>query len=199
MYKKYIKRFLDLLLASIISIFLIPFLIVFWILIKMDDKGPLFYLGERLGRDGRVFRMYKLRTMKVEAPDLRNSDGSTFSSEDDPRLTKLGKFLRKSSLDEIPQVINVLKGDMSFVGPRPDLPEHKAVYNSNELKKLEVLPGITGFNQAYYRNSISWKERLKFDVYYTENVSLLLDIKIILKTIHGVLLQKGIYSRESNG
>lgn len=107
------------------------------ILIKIEDRGPIFYFGKRLGKNGRIFKMYKLRSMKVNAPDLRNSDGSTYNSDDDPRLTKMGKILRKTSLDELPQIINVLKGDMSFVGPRPDLPEHINFYEGDELKKLE--------------------------------------------------------------
>jgi undecaprenyl phosphate N,N'-diacetylbacillosamine 1-phosphate transferase len=197
MYRKFIKRLLDILIAITFCIFLIPFLLMAWLVIKMDDKGPIFYLGERLGKDGNVFKMYKLRTMKVKAQDIRNPDGSTFSSENDPRLTRIGKFLRKSSLDEVPQVINVLKGEMSFVGPRPDLPEHKEMYDFEEMKKLDVLPGITGYNQAYFRNSIIWKERLKNDVYYTKNISFLFDLKIIIKTFQGVILKKDIYTQEN--
>lgn len=163
------------------------------ILVVTEDGGPIFYKGKRLGEKGKIFKMYKFRSMKVDAPDLRNEDGSTFNSEDDPRLTKMGKILRKTSLDELPQLINVLIGDMSFVGPRPDLPEHITYYEKNEMKKLEVKPGITGYNQAFYRNSIEWKERLKNDVHYSENLSLYFDLKILVVTIVNVLNKKGIY------
>ena len=193
MYKNKIKRILDV----ILSIMLIPFIVfvsvIIVILIISEDKGPIFYKGKRLGERGSVFKMYKFRSMKVNAPDLRNDDGSTFNSENDPRLTKVGKFLRKTSLDELPQIINVLTGDMSFVGPRPDLPEHITYYVGNEMKKLEVKPGITGYNQAFYRNSIEWKERLKNDVHYSENVTFLFDFKILIFTLINVLNKKGIY------
>jgi lipopolysaccharide/colanic/teichoic acid biosynthesis glycosyltransferase len=163
------------------------------IFIKLEDRGPIFYCGKRLGKDGKVFRMYKLRSMKVNAPDLRNEDGSTYNSDDDPRLTRVGKIIRKTSLDELPQLFNVLKGDMSFIGPRPDLPEHMNYYEGNEVRKLEVLPGISGYNQAYYRNAAEWKQRLQNDVYYVNNISFWLDFKILFKTVEGVILRKGIY------
>lgn len=196
MYKNTIKRILDI----VLSIILIPFIafasIIIVILINFEDKGPIFYKGKRLGEKGNVFKMYKFRSMKVNAPDLRNEDGSTFNSENDPRLTQVGKFLRKTSLDELPQIINVLTGDMSFIGPRPDLPEHITYYEGDEIKKLEVKPGITGYNQAFYRNSIEWKERLKNDVYYSKNVTLLFDFKILIVTLINVLNKKGIYKDE---
>ena len=154
MYKKYFKRILDLALAIIALPIWFIILIVIGPLIYFEDKGPIFYNAPRLGKNGKIFKMYKFRSMKVNAPDIRNEDGSTFNSEDDPRLTKVGRILRKTSIDEIPQVLNVLKGDMSFIGPRPDLPEHKNYYEGNEIRKLEVKPWITGYNQAYYRNAI---------------------------------------------
>jgi lipopolysaccharide/colanic/teichoic acid biosynthesis glycosyltransferase len=194
MYQKYIKRVLDL----VISILLLPFILLIiaicGILIKLEDGGPVFYCGKRLGKDGKVFKMYKLRTMKVNAPDIRNPDGSTYNAEDDPRLTKIGKFLRKTSLDELPQFFNVIKGEMSIIGPRPDLPEHINYYTSYEIKKLSVLPGITGYNQAYYRNSVEWKKRLQNDIYYVKNISFLLDLKILFKTIIKVLKREGVNS-----
>jgi len=118
----------------------------------------------------------------MNAPDVRNEDGSTFIAFDDPRRTKIGKFLRKTSLDETPQLLNVIKGDMSIIGPRPDLPDHLALYVGNEELKLKVRPGLTGFNQAYFRNSVPWKERIRHDIYYIDNLSLWLDIKIFIKT-----------------
>lgn len=180
------------------AVVLLPFailvIVICGILIKLEDGGPIFYCGKRLGKNGRIFTMFKLRTMQVNAPDLRNPDGSTYNSDDDPRLTKVGRILRKTSLDEIPQIFNILIGNMSFIGPRPDLPEHISCYEDYEKRKLEVLPGISGYNQAYYRNSIEWKERLKNDVYYVDHISFFVDIKIVLKTIKNILLRKGIYA-----
>lgn len=139
--------------------------------------------------------MYKFRTMKRNAPDIRNADGSTYNAKNDPRLTRIGAFLRSSSLDELPQIINILKNEMSFIGPRPDLPEHIKLYSNKELKKLSVLPGITGYNQAYFRNSVSFKERLKNDLYYIRHLSFCLDLKIFIKTIEGIVLRRGVYGR----
>jgi len=194
LYKKYLKRILDIIFALMLIPVILPIIVICGVLIKFEDGGPAFYKGYRLGKDKKVFKMYKLRTMKVNAPDIRNEDGSTFNSDSDPRLTRIGRFLRKTSLDELPQIFNVLIGDMSFIGPRPDLPEHINYYADNDIRKLEVLPGISGYNQAYYRNSTEWKNRLKNDVYYVDNISLWLDIKILFKTIEGILLKKGIYS-----
>ena len=168
------------------------------LLIKLEDRGPVFYCSKRLGKNGLVFNMYKLRSMKVNAPDIRNKDGSTYNSNDDFRLTGIGRILRKTSLDEIPQIFNVLRGDMSFIGPRPDLPEHIYYYEGEEIKKLEVLPGISGYNQAYFRNAADWKQRLKNDVYYVSNISLSLDSKIFFKTISSILMRNGIYVSTSN-
>lgn len=194
MYQKCIKRLLDILLA----LFLMPFVLfivgICGLLIIFDDGSPIFYLSDRLGKDGRKFKMYKLRTMKVNAPDIRNDDGSTFNSDHDSRLTRLGRVFRKTSFDELPQLFNVFTGDMSFIGPRPDLPEHIHCYNGDEKRKLEVFPGISGYNQAYFRNSAEWKQRLKNDIYYVDNISLVLDVKIFFKTIIGILMHKGIYT-----
>ena len=193
MYAKFIKRLFDiffslfgLIILFVVFLFVAPF-------IFLEDKGPIFYNAKRLGRNGKVFKMYKFRTMKVNSSDIRNKDGSTYNGNDDPRLTKVGRFLRKTSIDELPQFINVFIGNMSIIGPRPDLPEHIHEYNKTEKRKLEVLPGITGYNQAFFRNSISWHERLKNDVYYVENISFLLDVKIVFKTIKTVLCREKIY------
>ncbi|MBI9008540.1 MAG: sugar transferase [Tenericutes bacterium] len=193
MYRKFIKRILDLLISLFILPFFILILILFSLIIYIDDKGPIFYNSSRLGKNGKVFKMYKLRSMKVHAPDIRNKDGSTYNSKDDPRLTKIGKFIRKTSIDEIPQVLNIIIGNMSFVGPRPDLPEHKNLYDGNENRKLEIKPGVTGYNQAYYRNTIEWKKRIKNDIYYIDNISFIFDVKIVLKTIKVILLRKNVY------
>ncbi len=198
MYKNIIKRILDILLSIIL---LLPFLISLVIItpiIYFTDKGKIFYNASRLGKNGKIFKMYKYRTMKEKSPDLRNKDGSTYNGDNDLRVTKIGKILRKTSLDEIPQILNVLKGDMSFIGPRPDLPEHIKEYQGDEKRKLEVLPGITGYNQAYYRNSIEWKERIKNDIYYIDNLTFFLDIKIFFKTIGTVIKKDNVYIKEKN-
>jgi len=195
LYKRYIKRILDLALAVSLLPVLLLFSLILCPLIFLEDGGPPFYVSERLGKGGRVFRMYKFRTMKPDAPDIRNADGSTYNAKNDPRLTRIGAFLRSSSLDELPQIINILKNEMSFIGPRPDLPEHIRLYSRNELKKLSVLPGITGYNQAYFRNSVSFKERLKNDLYYVRHLSFCLDLRIFFKTIEGIVLKRGIYGR----
>lgn len=135
--------------------------------------------------------------MKVNAPDIRNTDGTTFNSDTDPRVTKVGHFIRKTSLDELPQIFNVLKGDMSFIGPRPDLPDALKVYTGNEAKRNSVRPGITGYSQAYFRNNIEIHERFKQDVYYAENVSFALDFKILLKTISTVVCGRNVYRNGS--
>lgn len=195
MYHKY-KRILDIIFSLLLMPLLIPILFIVGILIYKEDKGPLFYNAKRLGKNGNIFRMFKFRSMKVNAPDIRNEDGSTFNSEKDIRLTKTGSFIRKTSIDELPQVFNVLIGNMSFVGPRPDLPEQYELYSESDKKKLKVKPGITGYNQAYFRNTIPWKERINNDVYYIENLSFLMDVKIIIKTILSVFLRKNVYSND---
>ncbi|UTH12341.1 sugar transferase [Macrococcoides canis] len=192
MYKKYFKRIIDLYMCYVIFP---PFLIIsllISILIKLEDGGHVFYRSTRLGLNKTHFKIYKFRSMKEDAPDYRNADGSTFNSDDDPRITKVGRLLRKTSLDELPQIFNVIKGDMSFIGPRPDTVEAIDIYSKEEEKKLKVKPGITGYNQAFYRNSISQQEKFKNDVYYVDNQSLFFDIKIIIRTLYSVLFSKNI-------
>lgn len=192
MYNNFFKRVFDLILALIVFLFFFIILVIIGPIIYFQDKGSIFYNAPRLGKNGKVFKMYKFRSMKMNAPDLRNDDGSTFNSEDDPRLTKIGKFIRKTSLDELPQIINVLVGDMSFIGPRPDLPEALGFYNEEEIQKLDVRPGITGYNQAYYRNSITQSEKFKNDILYVNNISLIVDIRIFFATIINVIRRKNI-------
>lgn len=198
MYKRLFKRLVDLILSIISFPFWLIILVILGPIIYFQDKGSIFYNAPRLGKGGKIFKMYKFRSMKVNAPDIRNEDGSTFNSEDDPRLTKIGKFIRKTSIDETPQILNVLKGDMSIIGPRPDLPEHMELYESIEARKLEAKPGITGYNQAYYRNTVSWRERIQNDIYYIDNLSLWLDIKIFLKTVISVLKREDIYVTDNS-
>lgn len=198
LYAKVFKRFFDIVFAIILMPFFLILYIIVGISIKLDDGGPIFYCGERLGRYGKPFKMYKFRSMKINAPDIRNKDGSTFNSEDDPRLTKIGKFIRKTSIDETPQILNVIKGDMSIIGPRPDLPEHRELYKGNEERKLEIRPGVTGYNQAYFRNTIPWRQRIQNDIYYIDYLSLRLDIKIFFKTIISVLKCEDVFIAESS-
>ncbi|MBP3866505.1 MAG: sugar transferase, partial [Eggerthellaceae bacterium] len=142
------------------------------------------------------FTMYKLRSMKVNAPDLVMEDGSTYNGADDPRMTRVGSFMRKTSLDEIPQFLNVLKGDMSVVGPRPDLKRETELYEGNESLKLTVKPGVTGYAAVYGRNSLPWHDRLALDVEYVRKRSFPLDVKVFLKTFETVFKQEGIYVEE---
>lgn len=173
-------------------------LVVVGPMIYFQDKGSIFYNAPRLGKDGEIFKMYKFRSMKMNAPDLRNEDGSTFNAEDDPRLTKIGKFIRKTSLDETPQLLNIIKGDMSIIGPRPDLPEHMELYEGNEVRKLEIRPGVTGYNQAYFRNTISWKERIKNDIYYIDHLTMWMDIKVFFKTAVSVLKREDVFVEQKS-
>lgn len=197
MYKKIIKRILDLLIGLIALPFVILITIIVAPMIYLNDKGPVFFNALRLGKDGKPFKMFKFRSMKVNAPDIRNKDGSTYNGDDDPRVTNIGRMMRKTSIDEIPQFLNVLLGNMSFIGPRPDPLDDMKIYTEDQKKKLSVRPGITGYNQAYYRNSVEQDEKFEHDVYYAENVSFLLDVKIFIKTISTVLLQDNVYNDAS--
>ena len=200
MYRKIWKRVFDIIFAVLALPFFLILVMIVAIMILGDDHGPIFYVADRLGKDGKTFKMYKFRSMKVNAPDYRNTDGSTFNSMNDNRVTAVGKFLRKTSIDEVPQIINVLIGDMSFIGPRPDLPDAINIYSEKDKKKLSVLPGITGFSHAYYRNSSTLEQRFSADSYYAEHVTLLGDIKILFKSIQTIIMQKNIYrnSGEAN-
>ncbi|MBD1221310.1 sugar transferase [Virgibacillus halodenitrificans] len=198
MYKNLFKRIFDLILALIALPFWSVILVIVGTIIYFQDKGSIFYNAPRLGKDGEVFKMYKFRSMKMNAPDFRNNDGSTFNAEDDPRLTRIGKFIRKTSLDETPQLLNIIKGDMSIIGPRPDLPEHRELYEGNEERKLEIRPGVTGYNQAYFRNTVPWKERIQNDIYYIDHLSWWLDNKIFFKTAISVLKREDVFVTEKN-
>ncbi len=188
----YIKRFFDLLFSLIVLPFVLIIIVIIAPFIWIEDKGPIFYAGKRIGYMGKPFGMLKFRSMKVNAPDIRLEDGSTYNGDDDPRVTKVGKFLRKTSLDEIPQFLNVLVGQMSLIGIRPDPLDWLEKYNEHERIILTVKPGITGYNQAYFRNSVDGLVKLKNDVYYAENISFWLDVKIFFKTIKTVLFRENI-------
>ena len=195
MYKKFFKRLIDIVLSLIALPFVLLVIVIMAPFIYLEDKGPVFYNAERRGKDGKPFKMFKLRSMYVNAPDIRTADGSTFNSDKDPRVTKIGRFMRKTSIDELPQILNVLIGDMSFIGPRPTVtttPWEQVQELSK--KRLQVRPGITGYVQAYYRNSIGHDEKVRLACYYVDNVSFMLDVKILLQTVKSVLKRENIYS-----
>lgn len=187
-----LKRFIDVIFSLIAIGFLWPLWIIVGIIIKLDSHGPVFFRQLRLGKNGRPFRIFKLRTMYQNAPFVRNEDGSARVYENDPRVTKIGRFLRKYSVDETPQFINVFLGEMSLVGPRPDLFEQIQYYEESEMCKLKMKPGITGVGQVKGRNSIPWKIRKKLDCWYVKNFSLKLDIIIMCKTLSQIIRPRGV-------
>lgn len=193
-YRTIIKRILDIVISLIALSFITIIGIPVAIAIKLEDGGSVFFLGTRYGKNMKKFKMYKFRSMKMNAKDIRNADGTTYNSANDDRQTKVGRLLRKTSIDELPQFINVLKGDMSLVGPRPSPMGNEHTYTDFVKRKFKVRPGITGYNQALLRNSATLEERYKNDVYYAEHVSLFFDIKIIVMTVKGVLGRKNIYN-----
>ena len=196
MYKNFFKRFFDILISLIALPFVLLAIVIVAPFIYFTDKGPVFYNAERLGKKGKIFKMYKLRSMRVNSPNLRNADGSTYNADDDPRVTKIGRIMRKTSIDELPQFLNVLKGDMSLIGPRAHLTTSFKSFeelDENRQKRLMVRPGITGYNQAYYRNSVTADQKIINDVYYVENLSFILDVKVIFKTVATVLGRKNVY------
>lgn len=192
MYKRIFKRVIDIILALLATPFVLLVILIFGPIIYFSDKGPIFYNASRLGQKGSSFKMFKLRTMIVNAPDLRLPDGSTYNSDDDPRVTRVGKLLRKTSLDEFPQFLNVLIGDMSIIGPRPDTVDQLPSYQGENIIILDIRPGITGYNQAFFRNSIDASEKMKNDCFYVKNMSFRLDLKIFFSTISAVVLRKNI-------
>ena len=195
-YQLGIKRAIDIVACVIALPFVLIILIPVAIAIKVEDGGPLFYHSMRIGKGFKEFGMLKFRSMKVNAPDLRNEDGSTFNSKTDPRVTKIGHFLRETSLDEIPQVFNVLAGQMSIIGPRAGDVESKDTYEEDEKDKLLIRPGITGYTQAYYRNGLGVREKRLYDAWYAHSVSFGLDVKIFFRTIKTVLTHENVYTNE---
>ncbi|MGI6587883.1 MAG: sugar transferase [Peptococcia bacterium] len=181
-----VKRSLDFVFAVILLIVLSPLMLLVAIAIKLDSRGPVFFKQERPGKGARIFTIYKFRTMSVETEKA----GKPLS--DLARMTKVGSFLRKTSIDELPQLFNILKGEMSFIGPRPLLVEYLEYYSSEQKRRHEVKPGISGWAQVNGRNAISWEEKFKYDIWYVNNQSLLLDIKILFLTVYNVLRRKGI-------
>ncbi len=183
-----VKRAVDILLSLALLAALSPLLVAIALLVKYSSPGEIIFKQRRAGKNGKNFTIYKFRTMVQDAP--KSALGS-YCYQDDPRLTGIGKILRKASLDELPQFLNILKGEMSFVGPRPDLPHHAEKYSSFQRKRLRMKPGITGRAQVNGRNELSWDERIKLDVEYIETWSLLSDMKIIFRTFTVVFTGRG--------
>ncbi len=188
-----LKRILDLTVAVPALVVLSPVLAACALAVRLSSSGPVFFRQARLGLGGAAFHLLKFRSMRHNCPPLRNPDGSAFTGEDDPRVTRVGRFLRKTSLDELPQLINVLRGDMSLVGPRPDLVDQIRYYSEAEKRKLEVKPGITGLAQISGRNSITWERRKALDVEYVRRRSFRFDLVILARTIPYVVLRKDIH------
>lgn len=192
----FIKRLLDIFISLLLSVPIFLIILPFEVLILIEDGFPIFYNSWRMGKNGVPFKMLKLRSMYNNSPDLRNDDGSTMNSPKDPRVTRIGRFIRKTSIDELPQIFNVLIGNMSFVGPRPSLtntPYNQ--YDEIRKKRVSVRPGITGYSQAYFRNSIEQEEKFKYDCYYVDHMSFFLDLKILCKTFISVFRSKNIYNK----
>lgn len=189
MYKSF-KRFLDILVSLLFLIVLSPLMLITALAIKLDSKGPVIFKQERLGLGGKVFLIYKFRSMCENAEHMGTGQ---YSFADDMRVTKVGKILRATSIDELPQLVNILKGEMSFIGPRPPLTYHPwniSEYTDEQLRMFEVRPGITGWAQVNGRKHTEWHERIRLNVYYVENMSLFLDIKILFMTVFSVLKNK---------
>lgn len=187
MYKNYFKRFLDFTVAMILLLLIWPFLLIVTIGLHFANKGAgAFFIQERPGKDEKIFKIFKFKTMT----DQRDAQGNLLPDCD--RLTKVGKFIRSTSIDELPQLLNVLKGDMSIIGPRPLLVQYLPLYSKEQARRHEVRPGITGWAQCNGRNGISWQKKFELDVWYVDNCSLLLDLKIILFTIKKVLSRENV-------
>ena len=191
--QRIIKRATDIAISLFVLALSSPLFLLLLLAVRLDSRGGALFRQARVGRDGKLFTIYKLRTMVANAADLRNPDGSTFNAERDPRITRVGRLLRRTSLDELPQLINVLKGDMSIVGPRPDLPDQVRYYTDRQKKRLAVKPGLTGWAIIHGRNNLPWETRRELDVQYVESYSLWLDCLILLRTLALVLARKGVY------
>ena len=200
LFYEFFKRGLDLLLSTIGIIVAIPIFLIIGIWIKLESKGPIIFSQKRVGQNGKIFNMYKLRSMVVNAEELKEKlkennemSGPMFKMQYDPRITKIGRFIRKTSIDELPQLINVIKGDMSLVGPRPSLPEEVDQFEKWMLKRLDVKPGLTCYWQVSGRNNIDFEDWMKLDIKYVSERSLFLDIKLIFKTVVVLFGDKNAY------
>jgi len=190
MYKRFFKQIIDFFIAFTALVILSPLLLIVVILLGFANKGNPFFFQNRPGKDERIFKIVKFRTMTNE----RDENGMLLPDAD--RLTGIGKFVRKTSIDEIPQLINVLIGDMSLIGPRPLLPEYLPIFNERQKKRHSVRPGITGWAQVNGRNAISWNKKFEYDVWYVENLSFTLDMKILFRTIKKVIISEGINTQD---
>ena len=193
-----IKRFFDICLCAAALVVLSPLLLVIAILIYLEDKGPVIYSQTRIGKDGRAFKLYKFRSMCVDADEklkdlqkLNERDGPVFKIKNDPRVTKVGKFIRKTCIDELPQLVNIIKGDMSIVGPRPPLPNEVEQYNSYQKQRLLVVPGLTCYWQIQKGEETTFDEWVELDLKYIKERSILLDFRLILLTFKVILSGKG--------
>lgn len=194
MYAKYVKRILDFTLSLLALIVLSPVMLILAIIIKIDSKGPIFFLQERLGRNGKVFKIIKFRTMIVNA----EQSGLKLKGENDNRITKFGNILRKTSLDELPQLINVIKGEMALIGPRPPVTYHPHKfedYPDKQKQRFNVRPGITGLAQIRVRNNATWDERIEIDLEYIEKITFVKDFKILIDTIIKTIKKENIYKK----
>ena len=194
-----VKRIFDLVISTIGLIVLSPIFLILAIIVKLDSKGPVFFAHTRYGKNGKKFKMYKFRTMYENAQDMINDFTpeqmkewkENFKLQDDPRITKVGKFLRKTSLDELPQIVKIMKGDLSIIGPRPVIEEELKKYGENKEKFLSVTPGLTGYWQANGRSSTTYEQRMEMELYYIDHISPKLDFKIFFKTIESVIKKEG--------
>ena len=192
MYKIYFKNIIDFVLSCFAIVAFSPIILILWIWLTIANKGAgALFFQERPGKNGKIFKVVKFKTMT----DERDENGNLLS--DEKRLTKVGKFVRSTSLDELPQLWNILKGEMSIIGPRPLLPEYLPLYSPEQARRHEVRPGLSGWAQVNGRNSISWKQRFEYDVWYVDNISFTLDIKIIFLSIKKAFVREGINSDTS--
>lgn len=194
-----IKRVIDVILASVALILLSPLFAIIAIAIKIDSKGPVFFAHKRIGKNGKIIKLYKFRSMVINAEELIKSFTpeqmreykEKYKLTNDPRITKVGKFLRKTSLDELPQLINIINGDLSIIGPRPVVADELEKYGVNKDKFLSVTPGLTGYWAANGRSNTTYEQRMEMELYYIDNLSLKMDIKVFFKTILSVLKKEG--------
>ena len=193
MYRRFGKRVFDLLLASLALVVLSPLLCLIALLVRLKSSGPVFYVQERIGKDAAPFRLIKFRTMVVGA---ETQGAGILCLKDDPRVTTLGRVLRRYSLDELPQLFNVLRGDMSLIGPRPGLAYHLKEYTSVQRRRLTVLPGISGWAQVNGRRSLTWDQRIEYDVEYVDHLSVTVDLRILFRTLGVVLKNDGLFAEK---
>lgn len=196
---RYIKRIIDVVLASIALVVLSPIFLIIALAIKLESKGPVFFKHTRIGKDGKIIKLYKFRSMVTNAeelikaftPEQMKEYKENYKLTNDPRITKVGKFLRKTSLDELPQLLNIIKGDLTIIGPRPVIAEELKKYGTNTEKFLSVTPGLTGYWAANGRSCTTYEQRMEMELYYIDNLSFKMDVKVFFKTIEAVIKREG--------